>query len=109
MTTSSLAVDLLLAAGTLCQLACCLGVLAGGDAFDRLHYAGAGSTLGPLLILAAIVIRHGIAVQSLDTLAAVGLMLALNPVLISATARAARLVHTGQIGPTADEARADRP
>ena len=98
-----LAVDVLVLAGAGCQLVCCIGVLAGRDAFDRLHYAGAACTLGPLLILAAILTRHGLAVQSLETAVAVALMLFAGPVLVNATARALRLAHDGQIEATPGE------
>lgn len=108
MSPSTVAVDALLAAGTLCQLVCCAGVLAGRDVFDRLHYSGAASTLGPILVLAAIVVRHGLAVQSADTLVAVLLMLVLNPVMVSATARAARLIEVGEVAATPEESRAVR-
>jgi len=105
---TKLAIDLLLAAGTACQLICCVGVLAARDAFDKLHYAGAASTLGPTLILAAILIRHGLSAPGLETIAAVGLVVAINPVLVSATAGAARRVELGQVEPTDAERAAMR-
>jgi multisubunit Na+/H+ antiporter MnhG subunit len=97
---AEIAIDVLLVLGTTCQLACCVGVLAGRDAFDKLHYAGAASTLGPILILAAILVRHGLSAPGLETAAAVGLVIAVNPVLVSVTAGAARRVLLGQVGPT---------
>ena len=108
MSATELAIDVLLAAGTACQLICCVGVLAARDAFDKLHYSGAASTLGPILILAAILIRHGLSAPGLATIVTVGLLVAINPVLVSVTAGAARRVECGQVGPTGAERRAMR-
>ena len=52
--SESLVVDVLLGVGVAAQLLCCVGVLVMRDAFDRLHYAGAGSNVGAFLILAPI-------------------------------------------------------
>ena len=104
----NLAVDTLLALGTACQLVCCIGILAARDAFDKLHYAGASSGLGPILILAAILVRHGLTAEGLATIVAVGLVVVLNPVVVHATAGAARRMEVGQVGPTAAEREAMR-
>lgn len=103
MAPKALAIDALLVAGVVCQLVCCFGVLLGRDVFDRLHYAGAGSTLGPVFLLTAIMVGHGFTTQGLETLAAVGLLFFVNPVLVTATARAARRLEVGEVGATAEE------
>ena len=103
-----LAVDILLAAGTACQLLCCAGVLACRDAFDRLHYSAAATTVGPVLIAGAIVVREGTASPTLGTVVAVALPLLASPLLTHATAIAARRVEVGQVGPTDRERREAR-
>src|SRR4051812_50184988 len=90
MSGKAWAVDVLLAAGVAAQLICCLGVLVGRTAFDRLHYAGAGSTVGPLLIMVPILILHGTAAEGLQAIAAVTILLVASPIAGHALARSAR-------------------
>jgi monovalent cation/proton antiporter MnhG/PhaG subunit len=97
------AVDVLLAAGVVAQLVCCLGVLLARTAFDRLHYAGAGSTVGPILIMVAILILHGSASEDLQTIAAVLVLVIASPVAVHALARAARQAYFGQTGRLPEE------
>ena len=90
MTTRALLVDVFLVLGVGCQLVCCVGVVAMRNVFDRLHYAAAGTTLGPVLIGAAVLIRESVSAAGLETILTVALVFLLNPVLTIATARAAR-------------------
>jgi len=90
MTTRDLLVDVFLGLGVGCQIVCCVGVLVMRNVFDRLHYAGAGTTLGPVLIGTAVLIRESVSAGGLETVATVALVFLLNPVLTIATARAAR-------------------
>ena len=90
MTARDLLVDVFLGLGVGCQIVCCLGLLVMRDVFDRLHYAGAGTTLGPIFIGAAILIRESVSAGGLETIATVAFVFLLNPVLTIATARAAR-------------------
>jgi multisubunit Na+/H+ antiporter MnhG subunit len=96
-------VDVLLAAGVVAQLICCLGLLVARTAFDRLHYAGAASTVGPLLVMASILVDDHTKAQGLNTIAAVVVMLFAGPIVVHATARAARRVHFGHAGPRPEE------
>lgn len=105
MKTTDILVDAFLVAGVACQLICCLGVFAMRGVFDRLHFAGAGTTLGPLLVGAAVLVRQTTSSAGFATLVTVLMILLLGPVLTLATVRAARRAETGQIGPTADERR----
>ena len=61
--------------------------------YDRLHYAAAGTTVPAFLVLAAVLVDEGFSSGGLDAIAAVGLLFALNPVLVIATARAARRIE----------------
>jgi monovalent cation/proton antiporter MnhG/PhaG subunit len=90
VTPLNLAVDVLLALGVAAELLCCVGVVAMRSVYDRLHYAGAGATLGPIFIGAAVLIRESVSAGGLETIATVALVVLLNPVLTIATARAAR-------------------
>ena len=51
-------VDGLLVLAVLSELVCVVGVLASATVYDRLHYAGATTSLAPFFILAAVAIRQ---------------------------------------------------
>lgn len=86
-------VDVLLAVGVVLELLCCVGVVVMRTTYDRLHYAAAGTTVPAFLILAAVLVEQHLSGGGLDAIAAVGLMFLLNPVLVVATARAARRIE----------------
>lgn len=106
MKTSDILADVFLVLGVACQLVCCLGVLVMPTVFDRLHYVGAGSTLGPLLVGAAVLVRQTTSGAGIETMATMALIVLLSPVLLFAIVRAARRFEYGRIGPSADERRA---
>jgi multicomponent Na+:H+ antiporter subunit G len=87
----------LLAAGAFVELLSCLGVLAMRNAFDRLHYLSPAATLGPMLLGAAVMVRHSSAQACIKTALLVGLLLLINPVLTQVTARAARIRQVGNL------------
>ena len=60
------------------------------DTFDRLHYSSAATTVGPFFVLAALLVREGFGSLGLDSIAAVGLLFLAGPIVVHATARAAR-------------------
>jgi multisubunit Na+/H+ antiporter MnhG subunit len=73
--------------------------------YDRLHFVGAGTTLGPLLVGAAVLVRQTTSSAGIETFVTMGFILLLGPVLTLATVRAARRADVGRIGPTAEERR----
>ena len=103
-TTRDYFMFVLVGLGVAAELIACLGLLAMRDAIDRLHFAGAGTTLGPAFIAAAICVREG--VVSAQGLAAVliALVLALGgSVLGAATGRVIRLETHGTLEATPAE------
>jgi multisubunit Na+/H+ antiporter MnhG subunit len=92
---SDVLVDALLVVAVSAQLVCCLGLAVMRTAADRLHYASAAYTVGPLCVLAAILIREGLTSAGFDTIAAVGLLFLAGPVVVHATARANRRMAIG--------------
>jgi multisubunit Na+/H+ antiporter MnhG subunit len=86
----SVAVDVLLAAGVIAELLCCVGVAVMRTTFDRLHYSAAGTTVGPFCILAALLVREGFGQVGLSGIAVVALLFVTGPLVVHATARAAR-------------------
>jgi len=87
---ANIAVDVLLAVGVTLELVCCIGVLVMRTTLDRLHYAAAGTTVPAFFVLAAVLVREHLSSGGLDAIAAVGLVFLLNPILVTATARAIR-------------------
>ena len=92
MDASDLAVDVLLGLGVAAELLCVAGVLAMRTTFDRLHYAGAATSVPAALVLAATLVREHMSAGGLQAGAAVSLLFLLNPVLVMATAQAARRI-----------------
>jgi len=78
---TNVVVDVLLGLAVAAELVCCLGVVVMRTTADRLHYAGAGTTLGPLLVLAALLLREGFAAQGLQAVASVGLLFVSGPLV----------------------------
>jgi monovalent cation/proton antiporter MnhG/PhaG subunit len=89
MTIDDVVVGILLAVGVALELVFSIGVLVARDALDRLHYAAAAATVGPILLGAAILVDEGFSAAGVSTIVTVGFLVLLNPVLTIATARAA--------------------
>jgi len=99
-------VDALVALGVTAELVCCLGLLVMPAAMDRLHYAGAGTVVGPTLIAAAVCVEEGVFTANGLNALVVALMLALLGAALSiATARAIRLRERGMLEPSDAERR----
>lgn len=92
MTPRDLIVDVLLAFGVGAELICCLGVLRMRNAYDRLHFSSAATTVGAFLIGAAVLVRESVSAGGLQTIATISVLFLLNPVVLIATARAARRI-----------------
>lgn len=101
--TRNLLVDLLLGFGVGTLLACSAGVLLVGSTFDRLHFAAAASSVPAFAILAALLVREGLSTQGLEAIAAVALLFLGSPVVVHATARAARRREFGRLAPLPEE------
>ena len=94
---SGLAVDVLLAAGVAAQLLSCAGLAVMRTSADRLHYASAGYSVGPLCILAAVLVREHASTSAWEAGAAVLVLLLAGPVVVHATARLIRRVDQGEV------------
>jgi monovalent cation/proton antiporter MnhG/PhaG subunit len=97
------AVDVLLVLAVASAFVCIAGVVVMRTTFDRLHYAAAGTTVPAFLVLAAVIVREHVSSGALSAIAAVALMFLLNPVLLTATARAVRRIDYGDVAPGPDE------
>ena len=88
--SENLVVDVLLALGVGFELVCVAGLLAARTAADRLHFLGGASSLPPVLILAALIVREGLPSNVVSSIVAVALLLLVNPVAVHALGRAIR-------------------
>ncbi len=88
--SATVAVDVLLGLGLAAETVCCVGVVLAVGALNRLHYAGAASTLGPVFFAAAVLVAQGLSGAGVLTLLTVGFLLISGPVLVTATARVAQ-------------------
>lgn len=97
MSVRTAAADVLVVLGVLAELVCVVGVVWMREVLDRLHFAAAGTTVGPVLVAVAIAVAGMSTVSALvQSLAALLALLVLNPVLTHATGRAVyRLRRTG--------------
>ena len=96
-------VDVLLALGVTAELVCVAGCTLMRSVFDRLHYTSAGTTVGPLLILAALLGKEGLNSSGLQSIAAVAILFLVNPIVVHATARAARRIDFGDVEPSGEK------
>jgi multisubunit Na+/H+ antiporter MnhG subunit len=88
------------------ELVCCLGMLAMRRAIDRLHYAGAATTIGPTAAAIAVVVNEGlVSTAGLNALVIAVFLLGAGPALTSATARTIRLRERGTLESSAAERR----
>jgi multisubunit Na+/H+ antiporter MnhG subunit len=100
----AVAVHLLVWLGVAVELVSCVGLLAMRNAIDRLHYAGAGTVVGPALVAAAVCVEEGVFTTNGLNAVAVALLLALlGGALGVATGRAIRVRERGTLEPTAAE------
>jgi multisubunit Na+/H+ antiporter MnhG subunit len=99
-----LAVYVLIALGVAAELVACLGLVAMRSAIDRLHYAGAGTTVGPAFIAAAVCAREGVvSAQGLAALLIAVVLAGGGSALGTATARLIRVDTHGTLDSTAAE------
>jgi multisubunit Na+/H+ antiporter MnhG subunit len=57
--TTRIVLDVLVGLGVGAEVISCIGLLVMRSAIDRLHYASAGTALGPALLAAAVCVREG--------------------------------------------------
>ncbi len=81
----------LLAFGVAIELVCCIGLLRAGNVFDRLHFLGPASTVGPAAILGFVLLRYGAGPAGIKTIVLTVALIVFGPVLTHATARAGRV------------------
>jgi len=105
MDLTTFAVGALVALGVAVELACCLGVVVMRDVYDKLHFTGPATILGPLALAGAIVVQEGLNQAGIKAVLIAGLLLVANPVLTHATGRALYIRQRDHLEPAEDELR----
>jgi len=85
---TTIAAAVLVTVGVAVELACCVGVVVMRDVYDKLHFTGPATILGPLALAAAIVVQEGLSQAGIKALLVAALLVVANPVLTHATGRA---------------------
>jgi multisubunit Na+/H+ antiporter MnhG subunit len=95
----SVVVDALLVTTVAGEALCVLGVLSGATVYDRLHYAGATTSVPPFLVMAAVMLRqpHPYTNPSLNAFFVAVTLFVLNGALTHALARVVRQREIGDI------------
>jgi monovalent cation/proton antiporter MnhG/PhaG subunit len=96
VSAGDVAVAVLLALGVASALMGALGLLASRDPYDQLHFTGPGTVIGPVAIAAAVLVEEPLSSAGIKAVLVAIIMLATGPVLIQATARAARVRERGR-------------
>ena len=96
MNVGDVAVAVLLAVGVASALMSALGLLATKDPYDQLHFTGPATVIAPVAIAAAVLVEEPLSSAGIKAVLVALIMLASGPVLIHATARAARVRERGR-------------
>lgn len=108
MSARDILAAILLAFGVLIALLCALGVLVMRNPFDRLHYLGPATTLGPLAVAAAVLVAESEGQAKIKSVLVAAVLLMTGPILTHAIARAAWLRGGGRFDGE-DARREDEP
>jgi multicomponent Na+:H+ antiporter subunit G len=90
------AVAVLLAVGVASALMGALGILATRNPYDQLHFTGPATVIGPTAIAAAVLVEEPLSSAGIKSVLIAVIMLGTGPILLHATARAARIRERGR-------------
>jgi multisubunit Na+/H+ antiporter MnhG subunit len=100
VTAGDIAATTLLALAVLAELVCVAGVVWMRDVHDQLHFSAAATAVAPALVAGAACITGFSSLSGVvECVAACAALFVLNPILASATGRAARSADFGDIEP----------
>ena len=96
MNAGDVAVAVLLAIGVASALMGSLGILATRNPYDQLHFTGPATVIGPVAIAAAVLVEEPLSSAGIKAVLIALIMVATGPILLHATARAARIRERGR-------------
>jgi multisubunit Na+/H+ antiporter MnhG subunit len=82
--------------GTIVSALAALGLLATSNPYDQLHFTGPATVIGPVAIAAAVLVEEPLSSAGVKSVLVALIMLGTGPVLVHATARAARVRERGR-------------
>jgi monovalent cation/proton antiporter MnhG/PhaG subunit len=92
-------VAVLLALGVAAVLLSCTGLLVMRAPLDRLHFSAPSSTIGPVLIAAAVLVEEPLSSAGIKAVMVAIVIVVTTPILSHATARATRIRAHGRWAP----------
>ena len=96
MSVGDVAVAALLALGVASALMGALGLVASRNPYDQLHFTGPATVIGPVAIAAAVLVEEPLSSAGIKAVLVALIMVATGPILLHATARAARIRERGR-------------
>jgi multisubunit Na+/H+ antiporter MnhG subunit len=96
VSAGDVAVAVLLGLGVGSALMSALGLLASRDPYDQLHFTGPATVISPVAIAAAVLLEEPLSSAGIKSVLVALIMVATGPILIQATARAARVRERGR-------------
>jgi multicomponent Na+:H+ antiporter subunit G len=90
------AVVVLLTLGVGSALLGAVGILAARNPYDQLHFTGPATVIGPISVAAAVVVEEPLSSAGVKAVIVAIIMLGTGPILLHATARAARVRERGR-------------
>ena len=96
MSVGDVAVAVLLALGVASALMGALGLVASRNPYDQLHFTGPATVIGPVAIAAAVLVEEPLSSAGVKAVLVALIMVATGPILLHATARAARIRERGR-------------
>jgi monovalent cation/proton antiporter MnhG/PhaG subunit len=90
------AVAVLLSLGVASALMGAVGLLAARDPYDQLHFTGPATVIGPVAIAAAVLVEEPLSSAGIKAVVIALIMVGTGPILLHATARAARIRERGR-------------
>jgi multicomponent Na+:H+ antiporter subunit G len=96
VTVEHVVVGALLAFGLLSVLLSSAGLVAAESGWDKLHYTSPAAVVGPVAIATAVLVEDGLTSAAAKAVLVAVVLILTGPVLVHATARAARIRKHGR-------------
>jgi multicomponent Na+:H+ antiporter subunit G len=96
VSVGDVAVAVLLAVGVGSALMSAVGLLVTRDPYDQLHFTGPATVIAPVALAAAVLVEEPLSSAGIKSVLIAVVMVTTGPVLIHATARAARVRERGR-------------
>ena len=89
-------VAVLLGLGVGSALMSAIGLVAAHDPYDQLHFTGPATVISPIAIAAAVLVEEPLSSAGIKAVLVAIIMIGTGPILLHATARAARIRERGR-------------